>query len=102
MTFATNEVVIKQGDMGDSFYVIRAGSCTCSEKKTLGKKAHPDMHENDFFGEMGLLGNQARQFTVTAKEPTKCVCISKADFEAKVRCELGGRLSRRVGFDDDI
>ena len=87
VTFSAGETIVKQGDLGDSFYVMKSGTCQCTEKKAMGKKkTHADLRENDFFGELSLLGGagSARPYTVSAKSTTCLAHVSKATFELKV------------------
>ena len=82
VSYEKGETIIKQGDNGDSFYIIRRGGVTLSEKKTLGKsKDVGTLRDSDCFGEMGLLKKETRQFTATATSKTKCLSISRSEFE---------------------
>lgn len=64
--FEPGDVIIKKGDIGDTFYVIVHGRCTREEIDT-------EIKENDFFGEEVLLQNKKPyQNTVVAATTTKC------------------------------
>jgi len=88
VTFSAGESIIKQGELGDSFYVVRSGVATVAEKKTLSKKSHPDFGENAFFGENALLKSGKREFTVTAKSDVRVSCISRSVFDESLGVSL--------------
>eukprot|EP01006_Ploeotia_vitrea_P037740 TRINITY_DN66166_c3_g2_i1.p1 TRINITY_DN66166_c3_g2~~TRINITY_DN66166_c3_g2_i1.p1 ORF type:complete len:811 (+),score=504.52 TRINITY_DN66166_c3_g2_i1:84-2435(+) len=60
--FAPGATIIKQGDPGDSMYIVRSGKASCTidgtEVKTYGK--------GDYFGERALLKNEPRAATIVA------------------------------------
>jgi len=62
VTVAAGEVVVRQGDGGDLFYVIEAGEATVEIDDELSTVIGP----GDGFGEIALLRNCPRQATVQA------------------------------------
>ena len=62
--FKPGEQIINQGDKGDKFYVIGAGTCDISVK---GKGSVMTASRGVAFGELALMFNQPRAATVTAE-----------------------------------
>jgi len=62
------EVIIRQGEQADRFYVLAAGEVEVTQQPATGGEAHVlrRMGENEFFGEIGLLSRVPRTATVTA------------------------------------
>jgi putative ABC transport system ATP-binding protein len=86
---APGAAIIRQGDRGDKFYVMRNGHAEVSRVRdgnrtdtlvTLGPGA--------FFGELALLRDEPRAATVTALEPVEVLTLSK-DIFLEVRKNLG-------------
>jgi len=89
-TFERGTTIIKEGDAGDIFYLIRSGSVdltTSSMEKTGDQIALGTMGEGDFFGEIALLTDKPRTATVTASEKTEVMELTRADFD-----EISGRF----------
>ena len=71
------EVVIKEGDDGDNFYLLESGECTCH--KRLNAADTEDTYLKTYmpgesFGELSLLYNAPRAATIIAK--TDCMLWS--------------------------
>ncbi len=65
-TVATGETVFREGDMGNSFYVLIAGDVAV-EKLRDGKTVElTRLGPGECFGEMALVGNDVRSATVRA------------------------------------
>jgi len=83
-TFEKGEVVVREGEAGDTFYLIRSGSVDLStsgmgkggDQVALGK-----MGEGDFFGEVALLTDKPRTATVVAREKAELMELARADFD---------------------
>jgi hypothetical protein len=97
-----NETIFKQGDTGDSLYVILDGRVRVHE----GERLLDSLGERQVFGEMALLDPEPRMASVTAVEPTRLFRLDQAPFYALMdeRPEvatgiirvLTGRLRERV------
>lgn len=76
--FPTGTKIIKQGDKGDNFYIITAGSVTISDKES---GAPTELDKGKCFGELALLKNIPRQATVTANATgAECLVLTKEHF----------------------
>ncbi|GAB4820005.1 hypothetical protein N2152v2_007051 [Parachlorella kessleri] len=75
--FAEGDVVFRQGDPGDSFYVVEDGtfSITNEEGAEVAKCG-----KGQCFGELALLRQEARAATVTATFAAKCMACTRDDF----------------------
>ncbi len=69
-------VVINEGDAGDLFYVIVAGSARATKGGTVLRELGP----GDWFGEIALLRDVPRTATVTTTADTDLVCLERAPF----------------------
>jgi len=67
-SYNEGDVIIKQGDVGDDFYIIESGEAECTQLDEAGV-SHSVLllKKGDYFGELALLNNEPRKATVTAK-----------------------------------
>jgi MFS family permease len=65
-TAAPGEVILRQGESSDRFFVIEAGRVKVVQDGRELREEGP----GEFFGEIGLLRDEPRSATVTAVEPT--------------------------------
>jgi len=75
------EVVIREGDPGDRFYVVESGRTTA----THGDQVLSSQGPGDPFGEIALLRDVPRTATVTADEPSVLLYLERDAFLAAVR-----------------
>ena len=81
VTFEKSQVICKQGDPADAFYLIRSGMVKVSNVMPGGDMVRTYLGRGDYFGEIGLIFNQPRSATCTALDTVSLVRIAKADFE---------------------
>jgi CRP-like cAMP-binding protein/Fe-S-cluster-containing hydrogenase component 2 len=84
VTFDKSQVICKQGDPADAFYLIRSGMVKVSNAMPGGEMVRTYLGRGDYFGEIGLIFNQPRSATCTALDTVSLVKIAKADFEQMV------------------
>jgi CRP-like cAMP-binding protein/serine/threonine protein phosphatase PrpC len=80
-TFRDGEVIIKQGDMGDTFYIVTEGAGVCTIKTDGTEKEVLQLQQYDYFGERALLSDAPRAASVKAIGKTKCLHINREAFE---------------------
>ncbi len=75
-------VVIREGDLGDRFYVVFAGMLSVSQRD-LGNRGV--LRPGDYFGEVALAMNMPRTATVTAITPAVVASCDRATFDELLR-----------------
>lgn len=77
------EVVVKQGDPGDFYYIVSRGRCKVTRRvpETGVEIKLTELRCGDSFGEESLLGDSVRNATVTMLTEGTLMRLSRADFE---------------------
>jgi small-conductance mechanosensitive channel/CRP-like cAMP-binding protein len=77
----SGQVLFRQNDSGDSFYIIFKGSVEVLVTPEGGTEERrvATLGPGDFFGEMSALTGQPRSATIRASAPLACVQIEKRD-----------------------
>ena len=70
-------VIIRQGDVGDKFYVIRSGKVDVLREVECREEFLVRLGPGDFFGELALLKQAPRAATVRAVEDVELLTLSK-------------------------
>ena len=84
-SYPPGQIIIKEGDMDDSFYILLAGIVDISKHGQ-----HIDtLQEGDCFGEMGFLSRTERTATVTAKTDVSLIRVNASTLD---RAEDGTQL----------
>jgi CRP-like cAMP-binding protein/rhodanese-related sulfurtransferase len=80
--YRAGEVVIKQGDPGDYFYVVVKGSCSVARETPLNKEGVrlAELKMGDTFGEESLISEAKRNATITMLTDGCLMRLSKQDF----------------------
>ena len=83
--------IVREGDIGDTFYVILEGEAKVSSKS--GRIVNR-MRPGDFFGEISLLDGGPRTATVVAATPMKLIGVTRKAFLRAIadQPEIGVRL----------
>jgi CRP-like cAMP-binding protein len=86
VAFKTGDTIIKQGDDGDYYYIIKHGKC----KVTRASKAGPELTlatlgDGDAFGEEALLSEAKRNANVIMASDGVLMRLSKEDFNALLK-----------------
>jgi CRP-like cAMP-binding protein len=90
-------VLARQGDPGNEFYLIMAGSARVELSRRRGR-----LEPGHYFGEMSLLDGEPRSATVVAETPMRLLVIKRRDFATLLRAapevtqSILATLSRRL------
>mmetsp|Transcript_131755 Transcript_131755/g.421716 ORF Transcript_131755/g.421716 Transcript_131755/m.421716 type:complete len:768 (+) Transcript_131755:48-2351(+) len=75
--FDSDQVVIKQGDEGNEFFVIMSGTASVN----IDGKVVATLKAGDYFGENALLRDEPRTATITAASPVSALRITREQFQ---------------------
>lgn len=75
-TFKKGATVIKQGDKGSKFYILKSGLASVQADKVEVTQLAP----GTYFGEMALLGDDVRKASVLALEDCECFVLDRDTF----------------------
>ena len=77
------EYIIRQGEVGDVFYIIEEGEAVAFGSKDHGKASIPEMNysKGNYFGELSLLRDQPRAANVKAKTDVKLLALDRNSFK---------------------
>ena len=81
VSLRAGEVLIKQGDIGDSAFVVVQGEFAITKQSGQSVIKIDVRNPGDVLGEMALLSQATRSATVTAVTDCDTLCISKEAFE---------------------
>lgn len=80
--FENGEVIMQQGEISDTFYLIRSGSVSLAVIGPSGEQVfQATLGEGEFFGEVALLTGRPRTATVVANGAVELMGLSRTDFE---------------------
>jgi len=84
-----HDVVIRQGDPGDYYYLIREGNCAVSQKGASGKvEIVNQLGAGDQFGEEALISDAPRNATIMMTSDGILMRLAKADFLELLKAPL--------------
>ena len=83
VNYKAGDVVIKQGEDGDFFYVITRGRCIVTRETPLNKEGIrlAELQVGDTFGEEALISEAKRNATVTMETDGSLMRLGKEDFK---------------------
>ncbi len=79
------DVIVRQGDIADAFYLVRIGFIKVTEQHSDGELVLAYLGRGGYFGEMGLLGEGRRTATCTALDHVEVVRFHADDFHRMMR-----------------
>jgi CRP-like cAMP-binding protein/Fe-S-cluster-containing hydrogenase component 2 len=100
LSYEPGQVVVKQGDVADSMYLVRLGFVKVSQSYPGGEMVLRYIGRGDYFGAAGILGSGVRSATCTAVDHVELVKIRKEDISnlmgtsVRVKKELEKDLAR--------
>jgi CRP-like cAMP-binding protein len=75
-TFTKGSTIIKEGDKGKKFYILKEGSA----KVTAGGADVGSLAAGQYFGEMALLDDEVRKASVIATSDCECFALDRQTF----------------------
>ena len=101
--WSSGEVVFREGDEGDTCYVIRTGAARVTRNHSDGRAITlAELHRGHIFGELAMWGGETRSATVEALEDTTAVALLAADVRRllaarpEIAVKLLGELAARL------
>lgn len=80
--FEPRETIIKEGDIGDSLYIVSSGSVMVTKAVDADRQEIlTELDAGEFFGEMSFIDSAPRSATVTALERTELLKIAVSDIK---------------------
>lgn len=83
--FSADDIIMKKGDVGDKFYIIREGrvelSCGGESPDNGPQDLDLELGAGDFFGEHSLFTGETRNFTVNASTDCVLSCLDRDSCE---------------------
>jgi len=98
-TFGKGETIIKQGDVGDLFYIVYEGDCDIS---VTGTGTVMKASKGSAFGELALLHNAPRAATVVAESPVTAFTLDEYSFKAILMGKAKKDHVDYLGFLDEM
>jgi len=96
VNYDAGHVIVKQGTLGDYFYVVMEGRCLVTREQPNQKPLRlAELEAGSCFGEEALISESPRNATVTLLTFGKLMRLSKDDF----RQLLNEPLARKIKFD---
>ena len=79
-TFPKSTILIAEGDVGDSLYILLSGRVKVYASNAAGREVVINFHgPGEYVGEMSLDG-EPRSASVVTMEPTTCAIVNRAQF----------------------
>jgi ABC-type lipoprotein export system ATPase subunit len=98
-SFAPGEVIIRSGELGESFFIIEDGAVDILVRNSDGAEVKVNqLQRGQYFGEMALLGNRRRTATVRVSPagPARLIEFGAAEFE-----RWAGTSGRRAHIEEE-
>jgi CRP-like cAMP-binding protein len=100
---AVGDVIAKEGDVADSFFIVASGKVEIVTKGPHGEKLRLGVFgPGDYLGEIGLLRGTSRLATARCLTPVTVLALKKSDFDAmlsrspEMRAELEAMAEERL------
>ncbi|KAI8103635.1 hypothetical protein M9435_004970 [Picochlorum sp. BPE23] len=95
-TFEDGDLICKEGDVGDSFYILQSGTCVVIKAQGTGHKAIARLEPGQYFGEIALLRDDPRTATIKATSPVKLLVLKREHFFDVVK-DFYQALTMKIG-----
>lgn len=85
--YENGEIILRQGEVGNTMHVIQDGTVEVYLESKDGKVFLGELGSGDFVGEMALFDRETRSATVRAKGRVRIITIDKKNFLARVHAD---------------
>ncbi len=86
IVFQPGETVIKEGEPGETMYLILEGEVSVNKGQEQGREIELDrISSGDYFGEMALFEDIPRSATIRTQKETRLLMLHKREFAEIVR-----------------
>lgn len=106
-TYKDGEVIVKEGEVGTSMYVILSGEVEVSKESGGEKTVIALLREEDIFGEMALFDNRPRSASVRAIGEVQVAVFDRHSFleqitkNPHIALQILQKMSQRIRMVDD-
>ena len=84
--YTDGEAIIRQGDSGESMYVVQSGRVEVVQQGADGREQHlAYLEAGDFFGEMSVFEKEVRSATVRSDGAARVLQIDKKTLLRRIR-----------------
>ncbi len=90
------DVILKQGDKGDYYYIVRQGCCKITRNTDAGETTLKELRQGDSFGEESLLSDAPRNATVTMLTDGVLIRLPKDSFVSLLKAPVLNSISYSV------
>lgn len=106
-TYKDGEVIVKEGEVGTSMYVVLSGEVEVSKESGGEKTVIALLREEDIFGEMALFDNRPRSASVRAIGEVQVAVFDRLSFLEQIKknphiaLQILQKMSQRIRMVDD-
>lgn len=90
---AMGDEIIKEGETGDVFYVIKEGKAMVSRDKNGKPETLAGLSAGSFFGEDALISDAPRNASITMTSDGVLMCLGKDDFQDLLQSSVIRRIT---------
>lgn len=83
--YQDREAIIRQGETGDSMYVVQAGRVEVVQYSDVGEQHLAFLDAGDFFGEMAVFEKEVRSATVRSSGESRVLKIDNRTLLRRIR-----------------
>lgn len=97
-TFKVGEVIFREGEVGLTMFVVRAGEVRISKHVRGGERTLATLGPGEFFGEMAVLSGRPRTATATALSELTVLELDERRFDAMIhsQAEIAARILKKL------
>ncbi len=87
ITYKQGDIIFREGEVGNSLYIIRSGFVKVSKKQEDKEKIIAYICHGNYFGEMALVEDEKRSATISAFTKTEVIQVLKDDFNDLIKTD---------------